>query len=169
MLEMETKHQTELEGIRSEKERLQRLVSRQSNTIEDLEKSLHAASSNTSLLQRQQLQLLESVRSLVQRVSQGRGEACCRGPALPLPRTAGGSKPWVHPPFSWHFMGTLTPSLQTLGLVPALPKPGSCCAPPRACKAQCKRNALLWEHLCLAKAVASQPPVWGSTPVLGGL
>ncbi|XP_006030610.1 angiopoietin-4 [Alligator sinensis] len=72
VLEMETKHQTELEGIRSEKERLQRLVSRQSNTIEDLEKSLHAASSNTSLLQRQQLQLLESVRSLVQRVSQGR-------------------------------------------------------------------------------------------------
>ncbi|XP_019394992.1 PREDICTED: angiopoietin-4 [Crocodylus porosus] len=73
VLEMETKHQTELEGIRSEKERLQRLVSRQSNTIEDLEKSLHVASSNASLLQRQQLQLLESVRSLVQRVSQGRG------------------------------------------------------------------------------------------------
>ncbi|XP_050774296.1 angiopoietin-4 [Gopherus flavomarginatus] len=72
VLEMETKHQTELEGIRTEKEKLQRLVSHQSHTIEDLEKSLHAANSNTSLLQRQQLQLLESVQSLVQLVSQGK-------------------------------------------------------------------------------------------------
>uniref|UniRef100_A0A8C4W9X0 Angiopoietin 4 n=1 Tax=Gopherus evgoodei TaxID=1825980 RepID=A0A8C4W9X0_9SAUR len=74
VLEMETKHQTELEGIHTEKEKLQRLVSRQSHTIEDLEKSLHAANSNTSLLQRQQLQLLESVQSLVQLVSQGKGD-----------------------------------------------------------------------------------------------
>ncbi|XP_005304967.2 angiopoietin-4 isoform X1 [Chrysemys picta bellii] len=72
VLEMETKHQTELEGIRTEKEKLQHLVSHQSHTIEDLEKSLHAANSNTSLLQRQQLQLLESVQSLVQLVSQGK-------------------------------------------------------------------------------------------------
>lgn len=74
MLEMETKHQEELAGARSEKEKLQRLVSRQSGTIEELEKSLLAASTNTSLLQRQQLQLLESVQSLVRLVSQGRGE-----------------------------------------------------------------------------------------------
>ncbi|XP_032622300.1 angiopoietin-4 [Chelonoidis abingdonii] len=72
VLEMETKHQTELEGIRTEKEKLQSLVSRQSHTIEDLEKSIHAANSNTSLLQWQQLQLLESVQSLVQLVSQGK-------------------------------------------------------------------------------------------------
>uniref|UniRef100_A0A8C0QHP9 Angiopoietin 4 n=1 Tax=Chelonoidis abingdonii TaxID=106734 RepID=A0A8C0QHP9_CHEAB len=63
VLEMETKHQTELEGIRTEKEKLQSLVSRQSHTIEDLEKSIHAANSNTSLLQWQQLQLLESVQT----------------------------------------------------------------------------------------------------------
>lgn len=74
MLEMETKHQAELAGARSEKEKLQRLVSRQSGTIEELEKSLLAASANTSLLQRQQVQLLESVQSLVRLVSQGRGE-----------------------------------------------------------------------------------------------
>ncbi|NXG80572.1 ANGP4 protein, partial [Baryphthengus martii] len=75
VLEMETKHQAELAGARSEKEKLQRLVNRQSGTIEELEKSLLAASVNTSLLQRQQLQLLESVQSLVQSlVSQGRGE-----------------------------------------------------------------------------------------------
>ncbi|XP_014810665.1 PREDICTED: angiopoietin-4 [Calidris pugnax] len=77
VLEMETKHQAELAGARSEKEKLQRLVSRQSGTIEELEKSLVAASANTSLLQRQQLQLLESVQSLVRLVSQGRA---------PLPR-----------------------------------------------------------------------------------
>ncbi|NXQ94393.1 ANGP4 protein, partial [Sagittarius serpentarius] len=72
VLEMETKHQAELAGARSEKEKLQRLVSRQSGTIEELEKSLLAASANTSLLQRQQLQLLASVQSLVHLVSQGR-------------------------------------------------------------------------------------------------
>ncbi|XP_033923055.1 angiopoietin-4 [Melopsittacus undulatus] len=72
VLEMETKHQQELAGARSEKEKLQRLVSRQSGTIEELEKSLLAASANTSLLQRQQRQLLQSVQSLVRLVSQGR-------------------------------------------------------------------------------------------------
>ncbi|XP_042656715.1 angiopoietin-4 isoform X1 [Tyto alba] len=72
VLEMETKHQAELAGARSEKEKLQRLVSRQSGTIEELEKSLLATSANTSLLQRQQVQLLESVQSLVRLVSQGR-------------------------------------------------------------------------------------------------
>ncbi|KAK1207953.1 ANGP4 protein, partial [Pygoscelis papua] len=79
VLEMETKHQAELAGARLEKEKLQRLVSRQSGTIEELEKSLLAASTNTSLLQRQQLQLLESVQSLVRLVSQGRGEPGCAG------------------------------------------------------------------------------------------
>ncbi|NXX84381.1 ANGP4 protein, partial [Urocolius indicus] len=74
VLEMETKHQAELAGARSDKEKLRRLVSRQSGTIEELEKSLVAASANTSLLQRQQLQLLESVQSLVRLISQGRGE-----------------------------------------------------------------------------------------------
>lgn len=87
MLEMETQHQAELAGARSEKERLRRLVSRQSGTIEELEKSLLAASTNTSLLQRQQLQLLESVQSLVRLVSQRRGE---RGRAG---RRRGGSSP----------------------------------------------------------------------------
>ncbi|XP_062444932.1 angiopoietin-4 [Rhea pennata] len=77
VLEMESKHQAELAGIRAEKERLQRLLSRQSGTIEDLEKWLQAASANASLLQRQQLQLRESVQSLAQLVARG---------AAPLPR-----------------------------------------------------------------------------------
>uniref|UniRef100_A0A8C0U7I6 Angiopoietin-4-like n=1 Tax=Cyanistes caeruleus TaxID=156563 RepID=A0A8C0U7I6_CYACU len=64
VLEMETKQQAELAGAHSEKEKLQRLLSRQSGTIEEMEKTLLAASANTSLLQRQQLQLLQSVQSL---------------------------------------------------------------------------------------------------------
>ncbi|NXY39500.1 ANGP4 protein, partial [Pomatorhinus ruficollis] len=74
VLEMETKQQAELAGAHSEKEKLQRLLSRQSGTIEEMEKTLLAASANSSLLQRQQLQLIQSVQSLVRLVSQGRGE-----------------------------------------------------------------------------------------------
>ncbi|NWT19111.1 ANGP4 protein, partial [Vireo altiloquus] len=74
VLEMETKQQAELVGAHLEKEKLQRLLSRQSGTIEEMERTLLAASANTSLLQRQQLQLLQSVQSLVRLVSQGRGE-----------------------------------------------------------------------------------------------
>ncbi|NWT57364.1 ANGP4 protein, partial [Erythrocercus mccallii] len=74
VLEMETKQQAELAGAHSEKEKLQRLLSRQSGTIEEMEKMLLAASANSSLLQRQQLQLIQSVQSLVRLVSQGRGE-----------------------------------------------------------------------------------------------
>ncbi|XP_026577068.1 angiopoietin-4 [Pseudonaja textilis] len=70
--QMETKHLKELEDIRTEKDHLQQLVSHQSNTIEGLEKSLHVASSNASLLQQQQLELLESVQNLVSLVSQGK-------------------------------------------------------------------------------------------------
>ncbi|XP_044311059.1 angiopoietin-4 [Varanus komodoensis] len=72
VLQMEAKHLMEMEGIRLEKEELQQLVSRQSDTIQGLEKSLHATNSNTSLIHQQQLQLLESVQSLVQLVSQGK-------------------------------------------------------------------------------------------------
>ncbi|NXC65155.1 ANGP4 protein, partial [Aleadryas rufinucha] len=74
VLEMETKQQAELAGAHLEKEKLQRLLSRQSGTIEEMERTLLAASANTSLLQRQQLQLLQSVQSLVRLVSQGKGE-----------------------------------------------------------------------------------------------
>ncbi|NWV88238.1 ANGP4 protein, partial [Machaerirhynchus nigripectus] len=80
VLEMETKQQAELEGAHLEKEKLQRLLSRQSGTIEEMERTLLAASANTSLLQRQQLQLLQSVQSLVRLVSQGRGEPWAMSP-----------------------------------------------------------------------------------------
>ncbi|XP_060089446.1 angiopoietin-4 [Heteronotia binoei] len=70
--EMEKKHLLELEGSRQEKEQLQQLVVHQSSTIEGLEKTLLATNSNSSLLQQQQMQLLESVQNLVQLVSLGK-------------------------------------------------------------------------------------------------
>uniref|UniRef100_A0A8C7E5Q0 Angiopoietin-1/2/4 domain-containing protein n=1 Tax=Naja naja TaxID=35670 RepID=A0A8C7E5Q0_NAJNA len=66
------KHLKELEDIQTKKDHLQKLVSHQRNSIEGLEKSLNVASSNTSLLQQQQLQLLESVQNLVSLISQGK-------------------------------------------------------------------------------------------------
>ncbi|NXV74096.1 ANGP4 protein, partial [Atlantisia rogersi] len=115
VLEMETKHQAELAGARSEKEKLQRLVSRQSGTIEELEKSLLATSANTSLLQRQQLQLLESVQSLVRLVSLGRGEPGHTGQRdSPLP------------PFPMEVQGPSSPCHAALHPVPAVPLQAYC-------------------------------------------
>ena len=71
---LETQQQAELASLRGEKERLRRLLGRQSGALAGLERSLRAASSNSSLLQRQQRQLLESVQRLVRVVAQGPGE-----------------------------------------------------------------------------------------------
>ncbi|XP_053746348.1 angiopoietin-4 isoform X2 [Panthera pardus] len=68
---LETQQQAELASLRGEKERLRRLLGRQSGALAGLERSLRAASSNSSLLQRQQRQLLESVQRLVRVVAQG--------------------------------------------------------------------------------------------------
>ncbi|XP_043946358.1 angiopoietin-4 [Protopterus annectens] len=70
--EMESKHREQLEAIKAEKEKLRQLVDLQSSTIEELEKQLHSAINNNSLLQKQQLQLMEAVRSLQQILSQGK-------------------------------------------------------------------------------------------------
>ncbi|NXJ89755.1 ANGP4 protein, partial [Corythaixoides concolor] len=115
VLEMETKHEAELAGARSEKERLQRLLSRQSGTITELEQWLLAASANASLLQRQQLQLLASVQSLVHLVSQGRGERA-RGQA--------GSS-------------THAELLSPVGMHPAAPTPSPPRCPPLPLQAYC--------------------------------
>lgn len=71
---LETQQQAELASLRGEKERLRRLLGRQSGALAGLESSLRAARSNSSLLQRQQRQLLESVQRLVRVVAQGLGE-----------------------------------------------------------------------------------------------
>ncbi|ELV13579.1 Angiopoietin-4 [Tupaia chinensis] len=65
---LESQQQTELESLRGEKERLRRLLGRQSGALAGLERSLRAASSNSSLLQRE---VLDSVQRLVRAVAQG--------------------------------------------------------------------------------------------------
>ncbi|KAG8524160.1 Angiopoietin-4, partial [Galemys pyrenaicus] len=74
VLALEKQQQAELTSLRGEKERLRRLLGRQSGALAGLESSLRAASSNSSLLQRQQRQLLDTVQRLVLVVAQGLGE-----------------------------------------------------------------------------------------------
>lgn len=62
---MEGKHQEELDALKEERENLQGLVTRQSSIIQELEKQLNRATSNNSLLQKQQLELMDTVHNLV--------------------------------------------------------------------------------------------------------
>ncbi|XP_064160763.1 angiopoietin-4 [Anguilla rostrata] len=77
VLVLESRQQTELEDLREEKERLQELVVLQSASIDSLQKQLHTASANNSILQRQQQQLAESVHTLLNLLSVS---------SVPLPR-----------------------------------------------------------------------------------
>ncbi|XP_069740522.1 angiopoietin-1-like isoform X2 [Narcine bancroftii] len=72
--DMETRHQSEVGSVRRERESLQQLVTQQVSTIRELEKRVQAASSNNSGLQRQQLQLVDTVQHLVTLVSQRKAE-----------------------------------------------------------------------------------------------
>uniref|UniRef100_A0A803KC96 Angiopoietin 1 n=1 Tax=Xenopus tropicalis TaxID=8364 RepID=A0A803KC96_XENTR len=65
MVEMEERHKDELNTIKTEKESLQNLVSRQIYIIQELEKQLNKATNNNSILQKQQLELMETVHNLV--------------------------------------------------------------------------------------------------------
>ncbi|XP_075438593.1 angiopoietin-1 isoform X2 [Ascaphus truei] len=65
IIEMEGRHKVELEALKTEKDTLQGLVSRQSYIIQELEKQLNKATNNNSILQKQQLELMDTVHSLV--------------------------------------------------------------------------------------------------------
>ncbi|KAH0502547.1 Angiopoietin-1 [Microtus ochrogaster] len=65
ILEMEGKHKEELDTLKEEKENLQSLVTRQTFIIQELEKQLTRATTNNSVLQRQQLELMDTVHNLV--------------------------------------------------------------------------------------------------------
>lgn len=62
---MEGKHKEELDTLKEEKENLQTLVTRQTFIIQELEKQLTRATTNNSVLQRQQLELMDTVHNLV--------------------------------------------------------------------------------------------------------
>ncbi|XP_015988860.1 angiopoietin-2 isoform X2 [Rousettus aegyptiacus] len=69
VLDMEDKHIVQLQSIKEEKDQLQVLVSKQSSIIEELEKQLATATVNSSALQKQQRDLMETVHSLLTTLS----------------------------------------------------------------------------------------------------
>ncbi|KAB0350058.1 hypothetical protein FD754_014915 [Muntiacus muntjak] len=68
---LETQQQAELDSLRGEKEKLRLLLGRQSGALAGLESTLRAASINSSVLQRQQHQLLQSVQRLMRIIARG--------------------------------------------------------------------------------------------------
>lgn len=65
MLDMEDKHSVQLQSMKEEKAELQVLVSKQNSIIKELQKQLVTATVNTSALQKQQMDLMETVHNLM--------------------------------------------------------------------------------------------------------
>lgn len=62
---MEDKHSVQLQSMKEEKAELQVLVSKQNSIIKELQKQLVTATVNTSALQKQQMDLMETVHNLM--------------------------------------------------------------------------------------------------------
>ncbi|KAM9847854.1 angiopoietin-2a [Aulostomus maculatus] len=71
--DMEEKRQVELKMLQEEKEQLQTLIQRQTAIIGKLEQQLLKVSSNNTLLQHQQQELLDTVNHLIHAISTGTG------------------------------------------------------------------------------------------------
>lgn len=74
MLEMETRHRDELETLKQEKGSLQTLVGRQSGVIGELETQLNRATGNSTALQRQQQEMMDTVHNLLNLCSKDGGK-----------------------------------------------------------------------------------------------
>ena len=74
MLEMEVRHQDELERLRLEKGSLQSLVGRQTGVIKELETQLNRATGNSTALQRQQQEMMDTVTNLISLCSKDTGK-----------------------------------------------------------------------------------------------
>lgn len=68
---MEEQRQVELKMFRDEREQLQTLIVRQTALIGELEQQLLKVSSNNTVLQHQQQELLDTVNNLIQTISAG--------------------------------------------------------------------------------------------------
>lgn len=73
MQEMESRHREELDVLREEKGSLQVLVGRQSGVIRELETQLSRATGNSSALQRQQQEMMDTVHNLLNLCSKDGG------------------------------------------------------------------------------------------------
>ncbi|XP_019367742.1 PREDICTED: angiopoietin-2-like [Gavialis gangeticus] len=70
VLDMEGRHEEELQGLKAEKLEMQGLLSQQAQLIWELQQHLASASDNGTVLQRQQASLVETVHQLLGLVSQ---------------------------------------------------------------------------------------------------
>lgn len=88
---MEEQRQVELKILREEKEQLQTLILRQTAIIGELEQQLIKVSSNNTVLQHQQQELLDTVNNLIHTISAGsvRGESALQAILTPLPYSIG--------------------------------------------------------------------------------
>lgn len=73
MLEMEMRHREELETLKQEKGSLQALVGSQSGVIRELEAQLSRATGNSTALQRQQQEMMDTVHNLLNLCSKDGG------------------------------------------------------------------------------------------------
>lgn len=71
MAEIEEQRQVELKVFREEKEQLQTLILRQTAIIGELEQQVLKVSTNNTVLQYQQQQLLDTVNNLIETISAG--------------------------------------------------------------------------------------------------
>lgn len=74
MLEMEMRHREELETLKQEKGSLQTLVGSQSGVIRELEAQLSRATGNSTALQRQQQEMMDTVHNLLNLCSKDGGK-----------------------------------------------------------------------------------------------
>lgn len=74
MLEMEVRHREELETLKQEKGSLQTLVGSQSGVIRELEAQLSRATGNSTALQRQQQEMMDTVHNLLNLCSKDGGK-----------------------------------------------------------------------------------------------
>lgn len=70
-MDMEEQKQVDLKTLRIEKEQLETLILRQTAIIGQMEEQLIRVSSNNTVLQQQQQELLDTVNGLIQTISAG--------------------------------------------------------------------------------------------------
>lgn len=78
MSEMEMRHREELETLKQEKGSLQALVGSQSGVIRELEAQLSRATGNSTALQRQQQEMMDTVHNLLNLCSKDGGRLAQR-------------------------------------------------------------------------------------------
>lgn len=74
LLGLEAQYGRELRGLESEKEQLQELVQRQSQTVSQLQAEVGSSVRNSTLMQRQQAALMDTVQQLLAMVNNCRGK-----------------------------------------------------------------------------------------------